>query len=159
MPLTVTLNNGQSIVAQRLTSSTYPALAALLWEEGEAFPDLSTPDARRQLAPLMFRRLRDPQFIESLAFALVTIFPDIPEHLVWYGPKQKPPFGVAGLELDEILRVLMAVSGAIKIKPADLGTTPPRAAGFERPKLAKPTPKQPANSDARAKQTARSGRR
>lgn len=117
MPLIVTLNNGQQITAQRLTSATYPALAALLWDEGEAFPDLNTPEARQRIAPLMFKRLRDPMFIQSLAFALVTIFPDISDTLVWYDDKQKPSFGVAGLELDEILRILMAVSDAIKINP------------------------------------------
>ncbi len=142
MSLTIALNNGTEIVAKRLNSATYPAIAALLWEEGEAFPDLSSPEARRRVAPLMFRRLRDPEFIKSLAFALVTIFPDIPEELVWYDSTQKPSFGVAGLDLDEILKIITTVSDAIKITSAvDAGPPEEPEEPSEAPAIAETKPK------------------
>lgn len=136
-PLIIALSDGREIRAQRLTSTNYLALAGLIWEEGTEFPeDLTSPSAKNALAGLMFRRLRDPEYIKSLAYAILSIFPTIPDDLVWFDdPQQTPRYGIGGLELEDVLLIVERVSSAVKA-PAPVPTPDSDPVPTDSPDLA-----------------------
>lgn len=111
--VTVTLA-GKQFTSERLPNTAYVAIAAIVKEKGKPMPDLSANSARLILAETIMLRLGDSSFFRDLAYALLWIFPSIPDDLVWFAPdsNMRPPYGV-NLEIKEILDVVFAVGQAL----------------------------------------------
>lgn len=126
--LTVTLSDGTLLTAERLSDTAYLPLGSVILEEGEDFPDMSKPGVKQGLASRIFRNLRSHAFVKDLAFGLLTIFPTIPSDRVWFDDSsQKPPYGVAGLSVKDIIKIIGAVSTAVtpRIATPTNGFAPP----------------------------------
>jgi hypothetical protein len=119
----ITLSNGTTI-----TSTAAPSTAALIVSQAFNIPlddSLSSPDAAKNFAVKLVGSIGQPWFDESVARAIVQVFPDIDRSLVWYqDPSKSVPHSISGLPVQDLMAIAFTVvsEGTKAMGTIDIGT-------------------------------------
>jgi hypothetical protein len=119
----ITLSNGTTIV-----STAAPSTAALIISQAFNIPlddSLSSPDAAKDFAVKLIGSIGQPWFDESVARAIVQVFPDIDRSLAWYQDLSKSvPHSISGLPVQDLMTIAFTVvsEGTKAMQSIDVGT-------------------------------------